>query len=340
MAGVKLKDIAEKTGVSISTVSRILSGDSNRKMKEETITSVIEAARELGWYENRKEKLRHSMPVIKLTAVIIGEDLGGDMSPFCRDIVDGMKREISEKCSGMRLSFNVIVAADDILDILKEDPSDAVILIGRVQTDLLEKIAASVPYALYAGVSSVSGMDQIVCDAREGVRDAVRYLHGKGHRNIGYIGPTAIQNEIRNEFRYLGYIEGLSEMGLSYDPILVEDTYLSVPDGYSGAERLFSRVMPSAIICANDSVAIGVLRFLREKDIKCPEEVMVTGFDNIDVSSFIKPSLSTFDVPRTDLGRFSVRIAVDRIEHHREHAVKVSLPYVIVERESTKGFRK
>ena len=340
MAGVKLKDIAEKTGVSISTVSRILSGDSNRKMKEETISSVIEAARELGWYENRKEKLRHSMPMIRLAAVVMGE-ADGAPSPFCRDILEGMKAEIKDKGRGLRLSFNVIDSAEgSIMDALREEPYDAVIVTGRIRTDLLQKISASVPYALYAGVSSVSGMDEAVCDAREGVRDAVRYLHEKGHRNIGYIGPTAIQNEIRNEFRYLGYIEGLSERGLSYDPILVEDTYLSVPDGYSGAERLFSRVQPSAIICANDSVAIGVLRFLKEREVRCPEEVMVTGFDNIDVSAFIQPSLTTFDVPKKELGRFAVRMALDRIEHPREHDVKVSLPYVLVERESTKEKRQ
>ena len=152
---------------------------------------------------------------------------------------------------------------------------------------------------------------------------------------FAFIGPVR-QEDLKNEFRFDGYLSGLDRCGLSFDPALVEDSYLSAEDGYEKAGNLFSRKTPEAVICANDNLAIGVMKFLQDKGLSIPKDVSVTGFDNIEEAAYLKPSLSTIDVPKKELGRFALRLALERRQSGRKYNVKLVLPFTLVERESTK----
>jgi DNA-binding LacI/PurR family transcriptional regulator len=95
--------------------------------------------------------------------------------------------------------------------------------------------------------------------------------------------------------------------------------------------------LPSAIICANDIVAMGVLKALHELKIKIPQDISVLGFDNVEEASFTSPSLTTIDVPKFELGKVSVKILLDRIRKGHNKQLKVQIPFSLIERESCKG---
>lgn len=335
MNDVKLKDIAEESGFSVSTVSRILSGDRSRKMKEQTIRCVLDTAKRLGYYEEKRTRLYKADAALNIGCLFVS-DHESILSPFFSEVLSGIKEEISQLSQFRNITFDLLLCEDDDFSSRIESKSlDAAVILGRSRSSTLELIRTNIANLIYAGLNPVGGMDEVLCDARDGMADAVRYLNGLGHTRIAFIGPTAKQSDVHNEFRYIGYQEGLALCGLEFDDRLVEDVYLSIQDGYEGASSLFSRIKPTAVLAANDNTALGVLSYLKDKGILVPDEVSVVGFDNIEVSSFFKPSLSTYDVPKKELGRFAVKFLIDRIDNPRNCDIRINVPYRFIKRDSS-----
>ncbi len=335
MNDVRLKDIAKEAGFSVSTVSRILSGDRSRKMRSQTIDRVLETARRMGYYEEKRTRLYKADAALDIGCLFVS-DHESILSPFFSQIYDGIKEEVAHLSQFRNVSLELLLSEDDDFSSRLESGSlDAAIILGRARSSTLGLIRNNLDNLIYAGLNPIGGMDEVLCDARDGMAEAVRYLHGLGHERIAFVGPTAKQSDVYNEFRYLGYQEGMAICGLGMDDTLVEDVYLTIQDGYEGARALFSRTRPTAVLAANDNAALGVLSYLKDADVRVPDEVSVVGFDNIEVSSFFKPSLSTYDVPKKELGRFAVKFLIDRIDNPRDCDIRINVPYRFIERDSS-----
>ena len=329
---VILSDIAKECGLSISTVSRVLSGDESRKIKDETKALVFSKAEELGYIRERISRFSRRRP-IKVAALFLS-DHESLPSPFFSEIIEGIKDAASAYAEG-DISFSLLSLYDtDFQKNFEEGLFDIAVILGRVRKDVLERIRKSDVQLIYAGLNGIADMDEVICDARAGCRHAVSYLHGIGRKRIAFIGPAG-QDDVENEYRFEGYLEGLSECGIAADASLVRDCYLSAEEGCSKVAGLLE-AGPDAIIAANDNVAIGVMRHLRDRGIRIPEDIAVIGFDNIETSAFLQPSLTTFDVPKKELGRFALNIALERRRNPRDYSIKLEIPFRLIERESTK----
>ena len=95
--------------------------------------------------------------------------------------------------------------------------------------------------------------------------------------------------------------------------------------------------MPTAVFCGNDTVALGVMKALDEHQIRIPEDISIVGFDNIETVRYLKPALTTIDIPKQELGRLAVKVLLDRIESKREYSIKVNLPFTLIVRESCRA---
>ncbi len=332
MGKVTLKEIAEKCGVSVSTVSRILSGDMSRKSSDETTKSVIAVAKELGYVESRTRRIRTARAPISICTVFLSDN-ESIASEFFQGIISGIEKELLRLSDEYNLQSSLATSSDSSFP-SSLNGFDAAIILGRGSDETIKRIKDIVPITIYAGLNSMGAMDEILSDARTGMADAVRYLFHKGRRRIAYIGPAEKRDV--NEHRFLGFLEGLESVGLGTD-VLYENVHLSAKDGYDGTMRLLERTMPDAIVAANDNTAVGILRALKEKGIIVPGEVMLTGFDNAEASAFLDPPLTTFDVPTGELGRFAAKLVVDRCINSRNFDIRVTIPYRLVERESTEG---
>lgn len=333
MGKVKLKDIAANTGVSISTVSRILSGDESRKSSSETIERVRSEAERLGYYQSNSRLLRRRISL----ACIFVSDNESVLSPFFSEIVNGIRDEIARRSDSYDIRFTLIPFFDDLARRkLADEGYDIAIVLGRTSSDCLEYIRRTIPVTLYAGLNRVGMMDQVLCNSREGMAEAVSTLHAAGCQRIAYLGVVNAEGRLYNEHRYAGFLEGLEAEGLACDETLREDIFLTASGGYEGARRLFSRARPDGLVCANDMVAAGALKYLAESGIRVPEEVCVTGFDNIESSAFLTPALTTFDVPKREIGNFALRIAIERMFSPRSFNITVNIPYSLIVRESVR----
>ena len=330
METVKLKDIAEKTGFSISTVSRILSGDPSRKMKDETIEMVLRTADEMGYYKARRNKLRKSIPEIRMISIYMEpEHEGRTVYPL---ILEGMMEEVKSEQLNTRLDFESFSCADAKLqEKLVAGRYDAAILIGKADARMAELLKSSIPYIIHVGLAPMEDMDDVICDFRDMVRHGYRYLRDSGRKDIAYIGSTDPGSQA-----HLGFLEGMVTCGDDVSRRIAIDSTATTLDGYESSQMLLDTRMPDAIMTTSDNTAIGVMKALMERRIGCPDEIAVLGCGNLETSAYLDTTLSTYDIPGRELGKASVRIALLRLENPGKEAIRVVLPYRFIERESTR----
>ena len=329
METVKLKDIARKTGFSISTVSRILSGDPSRKMKDETIEQVLRTADEMGYYKARRNKLRKSIPETRLISIYMEtQDEGRTVYPL---ILDGITEEVRAVQATTRLDYETFSNTGGRLEEkLSSTKYDAAILIGQADDEVLRILKSNIPYIIHTGLTPMEGMDDVICDFRDMVRHGYLYLRSTGRKDIAYIGSTSSRSQA-----YLGFLEGMIANGDNVDDVIAIDSTSTTLDGYESAEMLLERRKPDAILTTNDSIAIGVMKALKERNISCPGEIAVMGCGNLETSAYLETSLSTFDIPGREIGKATVRVCMERLENPWNGHIRVELPSTFMEREST-----
>jgi DNA-binding LacI/PurR family transcriptional regulator len=336
---IKLKDIASECGVSVSTVSRILSHDTSRKIKDSTVEKVTRTAREMGYFDQRAFLHTFSKPSQSYNlGCIFTSDHETFLSPFFSQLLAGIHKEILSQGERYNLTFNTFNITDPgYKAAIAQSHLDGAIILGRTTLENITFIKENIAFLVYAGLNRIGqDFDEVLCDARKGVSNAVEYLHSLGHREIGFIGPTQQKHPVFNEHRYAGYEDGLAALGLQKNPDFVYDSFLTASDGYEGMKSMAkNKVLPTALICANDTVATGVLKALGEEGISIPNQISVIGFDNIENAAYLKPSLTTIDVPKAELGRYATMILLDKITNKRSYPLQITLPFTLVKREST-----
>ena len=332
---VKLKDISKECGVGISTVSRVLSGDRTRKIKESTEKLVIQTAQEMGYFAEKKQKIQCNEKEIKIVSIFLA-DHDNVLNPFFSEIFVGIKEQINLLSEYHKINYRVLSLydADFESELIKFKP-DIAILLGRVKKSVLSFVSEHVPNLVHAGVNSIKVVDEVLCEAKDGMREAVRYLASLGYTRIGYVGPVKDEG-IQNEHRYIGYLNGLNEVGFSFDSDLVNDSTLDANSGFNATKSICSRSDVDSLVCANDTVAFGAIKYINENKL----DIAVTGFNNEEISNFSSPTLTTFDVPKKELGNLAVVCALERLKNPRDINIKISVPYKLIERESTKKKKK
>ena len=335
---VTLKDIASQAGVSISTVSRVLNQGPDLVHPTETQRKIIECARSLGYVSQKINTYQSIERPSYHIACIFASDHESIASPFFSELHDGLVDGVKQLAGRYDLSFVTLnLTVPGVATDLSSPPLDGAILLGRITKETIAILKKQVPHIVYAGLNQIEGIDNVVSDIRFGIKAVTDRLVALGHRRIAYIGPTDQDGTLVNEYRYQTYAETLASHGIPLDKRLVADSYLEASDGYRATMQLFETgANPTAIICGNDNLAIGVTRALAKRGLSVPEDISLFGYDNIPDSAYLSPSLSTVDVPKREIGRYALRLLLDAIENHRDWPITVTLPFKLIERESTK----
>lgn len=329
-----IQDVARHAKVSAATVSRVLS--SPERVSESTRERVTAAVLETGYTINqaaRSLRLKAARTIL-MAAPNIG-------NPFYSTVLDAVIREASSR------GYSVLVATrigDDpnrwLSDYLLSNRADGLLLFdGSLDTFGITSTGGEINVPLVAAYDEIPDpqVNSVLTDNRAAARRAVQYLIELGHTKIGHvIGPS--RNQSTNE-RLVGFHEAMQQAGL---PVrtdwLVQGNY-NLDTGTAAAERLLSRPeLPTAVFCANDEMAIGLIHRLRRAGVECPRDISVIGFDDIAVAEYFAPPLTTMRQPREDIGRVSTSTLIDIIEGilPRNEPVHVTLRAELVVRESTR----
>jgi LacI family transcriptional regulator len=331
-----ITEVARLAGVSAATASRVVSS-SDYPVSAATRERVLEAARTLDYVPNALARglLKSRVPVV---AVIVHDITDPYFAEIVRGVEDGAsaagflvitcssERDAEREGSYVRLLRSIRAAAVVFAGSGLDDP-ELTEEVDRHVTAMRADGAAIVhlsPHAL--------GQPEVSVDNAAGIAAMVAALVALGHREIAFLaGPRSLF--VARE-RLAGYRRGLEDAGIVFDERLVVRTTFDREGGALGVDTLIAGAVPfSAICCANDLLALGVLRRLAELGIDVPGKVSVAGFDDISTAALTAPSLSTVRLPLRELGR--------RGFEHAERLLaggapeRIVLPTEVILREST-----
>lgn len=333
-----LKEIADNVGVSISTVSRIVNQSNPKAASPETQRRIWEEVHKSGYEPNRAAQILKSgggtgsVPdEPKAIACIYGRTDSTLTDPFFTHIVRSVEREAFRNHMFVKYTFSAVgLSEQQLRRSLTDVQVDGAIILGRSDDKAIDTICRYIPNAVYIGLNPIQPkIDQIICEGYDAAMAVMDYLFELGHKSIAYIG------EIKKEVRFSAYKDKLAQHGISYSPSNVVEAVQSSEGGYLAAKKLLARGTDvTAVFCANDVTAIGVMRALKEQGINSPKDISIIGIDDIETSQYISPMLTTIHIPRDELGKVAVQTLSSRIKKLHRLPMKISLPFYVVKRES------
>lgn len=303
----KINDVAEKAGVSITTVSRVLN-DSSHPVNEKTRQDVLWAAKELDYAPSALAKA-----MVTQRSFIVGVIVGDTMDPYFAAIVRGVEDAARE------MGFIVMVANSDrkpdleyqYIRTLNEYQVDGIIFAGGGLKDkvylknvcrTLEQFNNREAPVVTLG-NHLFPSYEVVVDNEKIIYDAAAHLIEIGHRKIGYIsGP---ENVTTSALRLVGYSKAMVEIG--EEELVIEGDYL-YEGGLRAAEEIAAmKEKPTAILASNDRMAIGCIIGLKNRGIKIPHDISLIGVGGIEATQFISPPVTSIYLPLHELGGEGMR---------------------------------
>ena len=335
-------------GVSVSTVSRVLNTPDHRCATPEVRDRIWQAAMELSYVPNeaarslrRKkgtEKKDLSLHVLMTRTDEVSQD------PFFHELLHIVETEIYARGAVLSHLFYVPFFSDEarmdrvgqeqILGEMEKDDvpqGDGLIIIGKCAKAVLDVLKEK--YSAIVALNRNSThyeVDEVLCDGKKVATLATEYLISLGHKQIAYVGACA------HESRYRGFVDTLLKHDLELNPGFLIDTDQTERSGADAMERLIAmRARPSAIYCANDITAVGMLKHLgevREKEYR----PSIIASDDIEEAQTTQPMLTTVQLPKQEMGRFAVMILLDRIRGGHDSTVRMEVEGKLLIRESCK----
>lgn len=311
-----LRDVAQLAGVSVATASRVLSGSSH-PVSEQTRRRVLSAADSLSFVPNRLA--RALVTARSQTVGVIVHDIS---DPYFGDIVKGLEDGIHAR------GYQLFVANSDRdpekeLDYVRAFDANQVDAIVFAASSLTDQDYAETLRMLVARFRARGGAivllsdhllegPRVLFDNRRAVADMVGYLVGRGHRHLGYIsGPPDLEV---SHVRLAGFNEATADFGLSTGPQYVADGRFTVQGGEAAVTELLERVEVTAVLAANDLMAIGATRRLLSSGVAVPDDISVAGLDDIAIAEYGPIPLTTMRVPTYEIGREGASLLLDALD--------------------------
>ena len=260
-----------------------------------------------------------------------GRIAGGLSSPYYSMIFNALEKETTRK--GYSLIYFSDNDPSNLRKIFKKMDGVIASCFPRVEP-LIQEMKELVPIVAIDNSAADKTIPSVIIDNFSAMTVAVDHLCSLGHQRIGFM--TGLEDSDVGKNRYAGYLSGLSKNGIDKDPELVFRGNYTFRSGVSGVEYFLTlEQLPTAILCANDSMALGAMNRLYQEDIKVPEEVSVIGFDDINISSQIVPPLTTIYVPVDEIAARAFGLLKNLIEGKGLDNRHVALAAKLVARDTT-----
>jgi len=334
-----IKDVAEKAGVSITTVSHVI--NETRYVSDDLKTRVQSAMEALNYRPNTLARSLRSGRSRTIGLVI-------------PDISNLFFAEISRKIEdkGFEFGYSVILCNTDddlekekrYIDVLLEKQVDGIIFIsaGEAKENILKQMEMDIPIVVADRDIPSLTSDVVLIDNHEGGYEATNYLITLNHKRIACItGPSLVTP---SALRVEGYKHALKDAGIPINESLICQGDFRYESGENCMRNLLKNPEPpTAVFVCNDMMALGAFRAIHECGMKIPDNISVVGFDNIPLSQTAYPALTTMAQPIAEMANISVDLLVERIQYKqklkRNHEIELDfkrlvLKAYLVERES------
>lgn len=328
---VTMKDIAEKLGISIVSVSKALTG--KQGVSEELRDKIKKEADRMGYRYNVGARALKEGKNYNVGVIIRSCYLDDTSNAFYLQIYQSVARRLThyDYATMLELVEPEMQKRVQLPEIVESKRLDGLLIVGELQEAYLEDLKkVGLPMVYLDFYDKKMEIDSVSMDNVCAEYGLTEYLIHKGHRDIAFVGSIDATTSIMD--RYVGYRRALHAYGIAYNP-----DYL-IPDRDAQGqymEPVFPDRMPTAFVCNNDEVAARVIDKLRSRNYRVPEDIMVTGFDNYP---FVRPSgvgITTVAVDMDTLAKGGVDLLMERLNGQRGMFLRRVVSGKIVLREST-----
>ncbi|MCI8883362.1 MAG: LacI family transcriptional regulator [Lachnospiraceae bacterium] len=356
---MSLKKIAKLTGTSVSTVSRVLHQPGHTCNEPGLAEKIWETAKKMNYLPNSsaRELRMGSREQISpfMVDVFLTRFASMDTDPFFQELFQHIKEELMhENCLLGEMfypdNFMMPITEESIPSMVpyksseiirKEIPAispafvsrknnTGLVILGKCPEALIPVLRKK--YACMVGIDRNPTdylYDEVFCDGSAAAIKAVEYLISLGHRHIAYIGDCNFES------RYIGYYQALLAHKIPLNYQNIHPSRQTLKEGYDIMCSILGagEYLPSAIFCANDATAIGVLRALKQHK-KRGYMPSVISIDNITASEKTSPMLTTISIPKKEMAHLALNLLLDRKENGHSEIIRLELPCRLIERES------
>ena len=332
-----IRDVAQRAGVSTATVSFVLNKNPKEVISEKVQKRVLEAARELNYHASAaasglKRKSTHNV------GVIFYRHDDAIANPFYSFVVQGAVKEALERNYNLLFAFieSTYTGFDDLPKVIREKNVEGVLFMRHTYPKMIRDIQSlEIPIVAVDNFPRIRNIDSMQIDNRRGGQLAAEHLIELGHKRLACLGPAHAPPSV--EERLLGFRQGLEkhDRKWSAQSFIASKalTFEAAHDAALGA--LTKNKQLTAIFCANDEMAAGVLRAARESGRALPDDLSVVGFDDITMANYLDPPLTTIGVVKEHMGHRAMSRLIDLVEGS-DRKVKTELaPVTLVIRAST-----
>lgn len=343
---MSLKDIAEKTGVSVATVSRVLNDPNHRCATPGLRDEILKTARQLHYTPceaaRNLQSGAYGSSQIHYIHILVTRTESAEIDPFFQELIRLLEGEIHRNlCILSQIWYCPMFSKEENQrkDALEKKAAqfwqsnqtkpDGLIIIGKCS-----KTGLKVLKTYFKNIVSVNRnsteyeVDEVLCDGEKIAASAVDYLISLGHRAIGYVGNC------RHEARYQGFRKVLFQYHLEENPDYVVEANAGEEAGFAAMEKLAKLDdPPTGIYFAHDILALGALKYLRQH--KSPYYIpSIISSDDIEQAAYAEPMLTTVRLPKEDMAKFALYLLLDRIDGGHKATTRVELESSLIIRSS------
>lgn len=332
-----IRDVAERAQVSTATVSFVLNNNPNEAISDKVKKRVLEAAAALSYHPSATAaglKRKHTHNV----GLIFYKEDDAIANQFYSYVVQGAVKEAVERDYNLLFSFmgSSYTGFNDLPKVIRERNVEGVLFIRQTLPKMIRDLQSfGLPIVAIDNTPRIKGIDSLQIDNRLGAGLAAAHLVELGHRRLAFLGPVEAPPSV--EERAEGFTERATSFGAP-KPQLISAAEFNFDAAYAAtlkALKTKGKPPPTAIFCANDLMAAGALRAAREAALHVPRDLSVIGFDDIAMSRYTDPPLTTIGVVKEHLGRRAMGLLIERIQGSTAKTQAELAPVSLVLRSST-----
>ncbi len=329
---MKIRDVARMAGVSTATVSHVV--NNSRFVSDETKRKVLAAIERCGYTPNA-----HARNLATKQNHTFGLILSDISNPFFPELVKSIQEraiELGYDISMANTNYDSERALGSVQRMLEQRVSGVAVMTSEMDDLLTRRLAEREVAVVFLDVGKVGlYVSNIVVNYERGIRAGVEHLLGLGHRRIAYIsGPLRLKSAQRRHLAFTRMMKKY-ESTLHTQPWIYEGDFKAAGGQRAVVEMLQITPRPTAIVAANDLMAMGALGELKKAGLHVPGDISVVGFDDILFAALTDPPLTTVVLPREEIGRASVDALLNTIKDNSRMGREYKITPRLVVREST-----
>jgi LacI family transcriptional regulator len=332
----RIKDVAQDAGVSTATVSHVING--TKYVTDDTRQRVLDAIKRCEYSPNA-----HARSLASGRSNMLGLLISDIANPFFPEVVKSIETAAYER------GYNVILlntnydperAAEYVRRLSELKMAGVALMTSELDSELFQEITRRQVSVVFDSTDlATERMSNICVDYAAGIEEAVRHLVSLGHRRIVHIaGASRIPSGIIRRDAFLDFVA--RHLPDEPPPAVYEGDFRLDGGRRAASEILAAKELPTAVIAANDMMALGAMREFRKAGLSIPADISVVGFDDIAFAALSEPPLTTVCSPRVEIGRRVVEALVAMIEHPEQQGTELRIPTHLVTRDSTAPPRK